>query len=72
MPAAYLFYCVSGMLWFIDGWNWSDVFSNMSTRSTIVAAGTLLCMFLSCWDEATHVKCLLRVDAELLLDHKVV
>ncbi|GAY40073.1 hypothetical protein CUMW_049190 [Citrus unshiu] len=28
------------MLWFIDGWNWSDVFSNMSTRSTIVAAGS--------------------------------
>lgn len=41
-PATNIFHCVSRMLWAPNGWSWSDAISNLSSRSNIVAAGSLL------------------------------
>ncbi|WRX08706.1 hypothetical protein QQP08_001193, partial [Theobroma cacao] len=42
---AYLFYCVTWMLWFINGWSWSNAIPNLSPRSIAAAAGISFLIF---------------------------
>lgn len=42
LAATHLFRCDPRMLWPVNGWSWSYAVSNLSSRSTVVAAGMLL------------------------------
>jgi len=46
--ATYIFCCVFRMLRSINGWCWSDEFPNLSSRSSVVAEGILLCLLFHC------------------------